>query len=490
MQRNTRNLLTTLVGAGALVLAASAPSFALVLPQKYKMNMGFLGEWSIVGGVEAALSGWNNAVPGEAAGCGGNCTGTPAPGVGGGINGDIDLTNAIFIISNDSFGSLPLSFDAWVGEPPQTPVIGYTSPNVAPNLYSSTGAHSKNFTGAASFAFKANVTWQTPLDWLSLTGGILPSPDGTEVGVGWFNPLPMLTDLNNMQTTVATGVQVNLTMPGDNSFYGILPGYASALSIRLADGYKTGKGLYELGFTGLWNLTPDGSDFIVGYGHTPLKRVGDDTHLQGGGGGGLNNFPVGGFGMWNSDLIGFGTVFNLTNRLVMNAEIETQWLPNGAIPADLRGTFGGRSQDYYRWSTQWTFAYDFGIKNIFGSPIRYGWAVQPSFTYQHGNSEDPNCNNFGNYLGLDVGSASPNNQANNTGDYGTFGCGSKMYALQLGPSFQLHNAFLRPTLAWTHLASVDPGFAYGNHGLDNDQVVVMLDFGWLLGKYQSGDEDQ
>ena len=32
--------------------------------------------------------------------------------------------------------SLPLQFHAWVGEPPQTPVMGYTSPNVSPNLYS------------------------------------------------------------------------------------------------------------------------------------------------------------------------------------------------------------------------------------------------------------------------------------------------------------------------------------------------------------------
>ena len=59
-------------------------------------------------------------------------------------------------------------------------------------------------------------------------------------------------------------------------------------------------------------------------------------------------------------------------------------------------------QNYYRWSTQWTFAYDFGIKQMFGQPIRFGWAAQPSYTYQHGNTSDPNGNVFGNYLGLDV----------------------------------------------------------------------------------------
>ncbi|MDE2165961.1 MAG: hypothetical protein KGJ66_06455 [Alphaproteobacteria bacterium] len=515
MQRNTRNLLTTLVGAGALVLAASAPSFALDLPQKYKMDMGPLGTWSIVGGLEAELAGWNNA-PHTCNGNGlsGNCSSLPgthskndpaAPLAGGGSSttGDLNLTNAIFIISNDSLFGLPLSFDAWIGEPPQTPVIGYTSANVAPNLYSSGGWHGLNNTGAASFCFKCNVTWAPGFaPWFSLSAGRLPSPDGTEVGVGWFNALPFLSDLNNMQTTVADGAQVNFSMPGDNSFYwGFVPGYASTLSIRIADGYKTGH-MNELGFTGLWNLTPDGSDFIVAYGHTRLSTVGNATTVAKGppgasttNYGGVNPYAVGGFGTFNSNLIGVGTVFNLTNRLVMNAEVETQWLPQSDIPvADRCGTTanpcdGKSQQDYYRWSTQWTFAYDFGIKQIGGAPVRVGFAVQPSFTYQHGNTSDPNGNQFGNYLGLNVSDLG-SNAGGDVGTFGTFGQGSKMWAIQFGPSFQMYNAFVRPTLAWTHLASIDTGFGYGDQGNTHDQVVLMLDFGWLLGKLEKGDTGQ
>ena len=487
MQRHTRTLFTALLGAGALTLLGTASSFALDLPTPLKYDMGPLGSWTVSGGVEAALSGWNNA-PHTTNGNGHD--GGPASGVIGGTSndGDVDLTNAIFIINShgNMFGdSFPLQFHAWVGEPPQTAVMGYTSPNVGPNLYSTNGFHGKNNTGAASFLFKGWATYQ-PLDWFSIEGGRLPSVDGTEIGVGFLNNLPFLSGLNNMQTTVADGAQVNFIMPADKAFYwGFVPGYGSALTIRVADGYKTGH-MNELGFLGLWNLTPDASDFIAAYGHTRLSTVGGAGSLLGGGG--VNSFPVGGFGMWNSNLIGVGTVYNLTRRLSMNAEVETQWLPQSAIPATDRGTFAGRSQDYYRWSTQWTFAYDFGLEQIFGQPIRVGAAIQPSYTYQHGNTSDPNGNAFGNYYGLNI-STDPST-APGAGDLGTFGQGSKYYGLQLGPSFQFHNAFLRPTLAWSHLASVDPGFGYGGTGTDHDQVVLMLDFGFLLGKYESSDTGQ
>jgi len=387
------------------------------------------------------------------------------------------------------FGDVPLQFHAWVGEPPQTPVMGYTSPNVAPNLYATQGK-GLNGTGWASFLFKGWATYQ-PLDWFSIEGGRLPSVDGTEIGVGFLNALPFLSDLNNMQTTVADGVQVNFMTGGDNAFYyGFLPGYASTLTIRVADGYKTGH-MNELGFLGLWNLTPDGSDFIAAYGHTRLSTVGNTGSsgtVPGGGVAGTNAFAVGNYGMWNSNLIGVGTVYNLTRRLMMNAEVENQWLPQGDIPTGLRGTFGGRSQDYYRWSSQVTFAYDFGIEQMLGQPIRFGWAAQPSYTYQHGNTSDPNGNVFGNYLGLGVGGASNVGIVNT--NFGTFGQGSKMYGFQTGPSFQFHNAFLRPTIAYTHLASIDQGFGYGKNGTDHDQVVLMLDFGFLLGQQEDNDTGQ
>ena len=497
MTRQSRNLLATILSTSALMLAGTGPSFALDLPTPLKWDMGPLGNWKVSGGVEAALSGWNNAVPASVA------TAGAAPGSGGGTTGDIDLTNAIFILSNDQFGSLPLSFNAWVGEPPQTPVIGYTSPNVSPNLYSSNGFHGLNNTGAASFLFKG---WATVAPftceggaacWVSVQAGRLPSVDGTEIGVGFLNNLPFLSDLNNMQTTVADGAQINFIAGPNQAFYaGFIPGYGSTLTIRLADGYKTGH-MNELGFTGLWNLTPDGSDFIVGYGHTRLSVVGNGTVVAGGPAIGIehtNPFAVGGFGLWNSDLIGVGTVYNLTNRLSMNAEVETQWLPQSAIPAVDRCTTAtcgsNTNQNYYRWSTQVTLAYDFGLIKVADEPVRFQWAVQPSYTYQHGNTQDPFCNSFGNYLGLDAIPGSAQGQALNTAIYGTFGCGSKMYALQTGPTFQYKNAFVRPTIAYTRLASIQPGFGYGNRGNDRDQVVLMLDFGFLLGELEKTDTGQ
>ena len=243
-----------LVGIAGVVsfMALSSPSFGLDLPTPLKFDMGPLGEWDVNGGLEADLSGWNNA-PGTTNGNGFNGGGGGAQLSGGGTTGDVDLTNAIFILNSKGkmFGDfLPLQFHAWVGEPPQTPVMGYTSPNVSPNLYSSNGFHSLNNTGAASFLFKGWATYQ-PFDWFSIEGGRLPSVDGTEIGVGFLNPLPFLSDLNNMQTTVGDGVQVNFIAPADKAFYGVLPGYGSTLTIRVADGYKTGH-MNELGFTGLW----------------------------------------------------------------------------------------------------------------------------------------------------------------------------------------------------------------------------------------------
>jgi len=501
MQRHTRTL-TAFVGATALTLLAGTPSFALDIPTPLKYDMGPFGTWKVVGGVEAALSGWNNAAHTNNGNDAPNDGGTGAQlGGGSSIAGDIDLTNAMFIINSkgnmfsggDEDSGLPLQFHAWVGEPPQTPVVGYTSENVSPNLYSSNGKHSLNNTGAASFLFKGWATYQ-PIDEFSIEAGRLPSVDGTEIGVGWLNNLPMLSDLNNMQTTVGDGVQINLMTPGDDSFYfGFLPGYGSTLTIRVADGYKTGH-MNELGFVGLWNLTPDGSDFLMAYGHTRLSTVGNDNTVANGAGfGGTNPYMVGGYGLVNSNLIGVGTVFNLTSRLSMNAEVETQWLPESDIPAADRSGAAGigniGQQDYYRWSTQWTFAYDFGLQQIFGEPIRVGAAVQPEFTYQHANTSDPHANVFGNYLGLDVGPAGTTGGPS-AGSLGTFGAGSKMYAIQAGPSFSYHNAFVRPTISYTHLASLDNGFGYGANGNEHDQVVLMLDFGWLLGQQEDTNSGQ
>src|SRR5579883_115889 len=61
MQRHTRTLFTAAIGATALTLLAGAPSYALDIPTPLSYDMGPFGTWKVVGGVEAALSGWNNA---------------------------------------------------------------------------------------------------------------------------------------------------------------------------------------------------------------------------------------------------------------------------------------------------------------------------------------------------------------------------------------------------------------------------------------------
>ncbi|MDE2228784.1 MAG: hypothetical protein KGL11_07055 [Alphaproteobacteria bacterium] len=498
MKIQTRNLLSALLGTSALVLLGSAPSFALDLPTPLHYDMGPLGDWTVVGGVDAFAAAWNNS---PASGLTGGNGGTATLGNGSSKwNGDISLDNAMFIINSkgNMFGDFPLQFHAWVGWPPQSPVIGLTSPNVAPNLYATMGK-GKNATGFASPLFKAWATYQ-PLDWFSIEGGRLPSVDGTEIGVDFLNATPFLSALNNMQTTVADGAQINLISGPDKAFYyGFLPGYGSTLTIRIADGYKTGFA-NELGFTGLWNLTPDGSDFIVGYGHTRLSTVGGAATIAAGTGGGGNNVnpnsPVG-FGTFNSNLIGVGTVYNLTNRLMLNAEVETAWLPQSDIPtADRCGVTGGVScgpnhqQDYYRWSSQVTLNYDFGIKQMFGQPIRFQWAVQPSFTYQHANTSDPNANQFGNFYGENLGASAVTNGLGTAGNFGTFGAGSKIYAIQTNPTFQFHNFFLRPSIAYTRIASLSPGFGYGGRGTEHDQVVFLVNFGWLLGQQEDTNSGQ
>src|SRR5690348_4711482 len=108
MTRQSRNLLATILSTSALVMV-SAPSFALDLPPALKYDMGPFGNWTVSGGVEAALSGWNNSIP---------RSGDRAPGVGNDTSGDIDLTNAIFILNSkgNMFGDFPLQFHAWIGE--------------------------------------------------------------------------------------------------------------------------------------------------------------------------------------------------------------------------------------------------------------------------------------------------------------------------------------------------------------------------------------
>src|SRR5690348_9427482 len=89
MQRHTRTLFTAFVGATALTLLAGAPSYALDIPTPLKYDMGPFGEWRVGGGIEADVAGWNNAPSST------NITNSKTS-----TTGDVDLTNAIFIINS------------------------------------------------------------------------------------------------------------------------------------------------------------------------------------------------------------------------------------------------------------------------------------------------------------------------------------------------------------------------------------------------------
>ena len=303
MKNHPRGLLTALIGT-AVPIMLSSPSLALGLPDPLNYDMGPLGNWALSGGISGFGAAWNNNIPN-----------TPGPTEHGGTSGDFSIDNAIGII-NKTDGQL--QFTIWAGIPPNTPVMGYNSPNVGPSL-NAFGNPLRNGFGHASPLFKGYATYQ-PVDWFSLQAGRLPSPDGTEIGVDWFNPTAFVSDLNNMQTTTADGAQVNFIAGADKAFYGVIPGYGSTLTIRIADGYKTGHA-NELGFTGLWNLTSDGSDNIVAFGHTRLDPAGNITG---------NTGFVAGFGTVNADLIGIGGAYVLGSWTI-SPELEYQWLPKDIV---------------------------------------------------------------------------------------------------------------------------------------------------------------
>lgn len=442
MTKNSSRVLAGMAGAVSL-LSLSSPSFALGIPDPWQYDMDWMGTWTVAGGISGFGAVWNNNVPNAA-----------STGEKGGVSGDVSIDNALAII-NKTDGQL--QFTVWAGVPPQTPVMGYNSPGVGPNL-SAFGNPVRNGFAHNDWLFKGYATYQ-PLSWFSVQAGRLPSPDGTEIGVDWLNPTVFLSDLNNMQTTTANGGQVNFIAPGDTAFFdGFIPGYGSTLTIRLADGYKANN-VNELGFTGLWNLNPDGSDYVVGFGHTRLSPAGSLAFAG----------HVAGFGTVNSDLIGVGGQYVL-GQLTFIPQMQYQWLPRDIIS----GANAPKAQ-YSEASGELTVAYQLDQ--------RWSLAGQVQYISQQGASTatDPNANIYGNYLDLSNGGPG-------SGFAGTFGPQANMLGLQFNPTWQFHNFFVRPSVAWTHLSDFPrsggglPGGGYGKTGDKADQFVGLLEVGFLFGQ--------
>mgnify|MGYP001548446746 CR=1 FL=1 len=388
----------------------------------YQEDLGPLGQWTVGGGISALASTWTNSAD--------------AP---GSSHYGVTIPNAIVML-NGTEGKFRLRL--WAGLPPLTPIVGWTGPGLNPNLH--TAGSNENPYGHASELFKGYITY-SPTDWFSVDVGRIDSVDGTEIGIDWFNPTPMLSPLNNMQSTTADGIQFDFNH-----------GPAS-LSVQLGDGYNTGQ-LSQLGALGQYNLNADGSDYVIAFGHHRLRTAGTLSYAG----------HVASFGIVNSNLIGFGGMWVIDHKYAISPEIEYQWLPQGI-------TGGGITPAT---APQTKYSNVAAMINLTDQVNSY-WqsALQVSYVHQHGDAAQTDTVNgvelnniYGNYLGLGA--------PNGAGDLGQ---GSSMLGVQVGGTWMYKNLFVRPFLAFTHLTNFEPGNGWGPNGDKSTQVAALIEVGWLFG---------
>ncbi len=323
-----------------------------------------------------------------------------------------------------------LHFTYWGGSW-QTPTVGITTDNGA---FNSLDRLSSGGNPLPSPTFKWWFTAQ-PSQYWSVSAGELASLEGTEIGFDWMNPTPFVSNLNNMQITPGYGGQINL-------FYG-----PSTLNVQYSDGYHTAR-TNMLSFLYTYNLNASGSDNAILFGHTNLGHTGNSV--------GPNS---GGFAAKNSTLIGAGAQWVFGPWTVI-PEAEYQYLPKSSVTAasgDARPM-----TTYYNLAAMTDVTYQF-------TPA-WSLTAQPEIVYQNGDKADPNQYAFGNWLQFGAG---PN--------VGTFSPGTTLTALQVSPTWDDKNVFIRPSVMWTHLAGVAPGTAYGKTGNSNNQFVGLVEVGLLLG---------
>ncbi|HXE22005.1 MAG TPA: hypothetical protein VN617_06685 [Rhodoferax sp.] len=388
----------------------------------YQEDLGPLGQWTVGGGISALASTWTNSAD--------------AP---GSSHYGVTIPNAIFML-NGTQGKFRLRL--WAGLPPMTPIVGWTGPGLNPNLH--TAGSNENPYGHPSELFKGYVTYSAT-DWFSVDVGRIDSVDGNEIGVGFFNPTPMVSPLNNMQSTTADGIQFDFNH-----------GPAS-LSVQLGDGYNTGQ-LSQLGALGQYNLNADGSDYVIAFGHHRLRTAGTLSYAG----------HVASFGVVNSNLIGFAGMWNINHKYAISPEIEYQWLPQGI-------TGGGITPATAPKTTYSNVAAMIDLTDQVNS--YWQSALQVSYVHQRGDATQTDTVNgvelnniYGNYLGL----GAPNGAGN-------LGQGSSMVGVQVGGTWMYKNMFVRPFLAFTHLTNFEPGNGWGPNGDKSTQVAALIEVGWLLG---------
>ncbi|MDE2318465.1 MAG: hypothetical protein KGK02_02065 [Rhodospirillales bacterium] len=322
-----------------------------------------------------------------------------------------------------------LHFTYWGGSW-QTPSIGITSDFGAFNGLARLGSGGNPL---PSPTFKWWFTVQ-PSQYWSVSAGELASTEGTEIGFDWMNPTFFVSNLNNMQTTPGYGGQLNL-------FYGPV-----TFNLQLSDSYHTAR-TNVLSSLLTYNLNSDGSDNVIVFDHTNLGHTGNPAFGNG-------------FAEKNSSLVGVGAQW-VQGPWTVIPEAEYQWLPKSSVTAA-----SGNPRPlttYYNVSAMADVSYQF-------TP-QWSVTVQPSVTYQNGDKNDPNQNLFGNWLQF---GAAPNP--------GAFSAGTTLTALQIDPTWQDKNIFIRPVAAFTHLAGYQSGTGYGLSGNSANQFVGVLEVGVLLGK--------
>ncbi len=420
-----RKSLLVSVALGVCALGYSQPSFAVgaggfganvPVDTVTIKDMGPLsGKWQFSGGIDGSMAAFTNATPRLFSNVGG---------ISPNLQYSMGLA-AIQIHKGDGW----LHFTYWGGAW-QTPATGITSDAGAFNSLDRFGSGGNPIPGSPTFKWWLTVQ---PSQYWSISGGEMPSLEGTEIGFDWMNPTPLVSNLNNMQVTPAYGPQLNF-------FYG-----PASLNLQWSDSYHTGRH-NVLSYLVTYNLNASGSDNVIAFGHTNLGHTGN---------------PGPNFAEQNSSLIGFGAQW-VWGPWTFSPEAEYQWLPKSSVQA---GNASGAAPQTTYYNVAAMFDLTYAITN------KWSLTVQPQIVYQNGDKSDPNAQTYGNWLQFGLPAAP-----------GVFSPGTTFTSLQICPTWDNNNFFIRPDVDFTNVAGFAPGTGWGKNGTDSSQIVGLVEVGYLFGK--------
>lgn len=258
----------------------------------------------------------------------------------------------------------------------------------------------------------------------SISAGIIPTVEGLESGQDWNNSNFFLSQLANMEITSERGVEATFT-------HG-----PAILTVQLDDGYFS-KRFNNVQGALTYNL--NSVDYIYLYGSDTLGTT-DFTNST-------NGFPE-----VNSNMIGGG--FNATfGKLNIIPYVQYQWLPKSARVGNVK-TYSNIA---------------FAVSTDYQFDKLWSLGGQVSYVSTNTNKQDiGNAIAFGNWMGY--GATGP----------GAIGPGASMLGLQLTPTWQYKQLFVRTTFAYSHLSSYLPGFGYGTSGNKPGLFAGILEAGFLF----------